>query len=386
MNKLFKVRDLYLLNSRFPLIRNGKIIGVVGRVRSSSFEELERLRREAERFRAGLLKAEKRIRSEYQATYTFDDILGKSDRVRQQKELAKRMARSHSDILISGESGTGKELFAHAIHNESEQRSFPFIKVNCQAIPVEIAESELFGYEKGAFTGARQEGKPGKFELAEGGTIFLDEIGALPVSVQAKILRVIQEREVERLGGKKAVKLNFRLIAATNIDLKQLAEEGKFRLDLIFRLSKAVLTLSPLRERKEDIPVYVAHFVKILNKTTFEGPIKSVSEDVMKVFDQYDWPGNVRELANSLEQSFYNMAYEEVLRPEHLPNEFEKSVPLEPPQPVVEETLKAFVDGLEKDRIVKALEYCKGNKKKAAEHLGIQRSVLYSKMRRLKMT
>ena len=139
-------------------------------------------------------------------------------------------------------------MFAHAIHNDSKHKSFPFVKINCPAIPLEIAESELFGYEKGAFTGANKEGKPGKFELAEGGTIFLDEIGILPLSIQAKLLRVIQEREIERLGGKKTLKLNFRLITATNIDLKKLAEEGKFRFDLYFRLSKAILTPPPLRE------------------------------------------------------------------------------------------------------------------------------------------
>jgi len=380
IGKVLKAKDRYLLNSRFPLTRDGKVIGALGRVILHSFEELERVRKEAEQYRISFLNAERKIRSEYQANYTFDDILGISEKIREQKELAKRMARTSSDILVLGESGTGKEMFAHAIHNESKQKSYPFIKVNCPAIPIEIAESELFGYEKGAFTGARQEGKPGKFELAEGGTIFLDEIGALPLSIQAKLLRVIQEREVERLGSKKPLKLKFRLITATNMDLKKLAEEGKFRFDLFFRLSKAILTLPPLRERREDIPIYVSHFLKMLNRS-LGIQIKTISKDTLHILGQYRWPGNVRELANILEQSFYNIGHDEILRPDHLPDELKNDITPSYIDQKMEKPLRKILEEIEKESILKSLEYCKGNKRKTAKHLGIQRSALYLKMK-----
>ena len=381
IGKVLITKDRHTLISRFPLFRNGKVIGAFGRVILHSFEELERVKKEADQFRRDLLNAERRIKSEYQATYNFDHILGISEKMREAKELAKRMSRTSSDILIQGESGTGKEMFAHAIHNESKQKSYPFIKINCPAIPIELAESEFFGYEKGAFTGARQEGKPGKFELAEGGTIFLDEIGALSLSVQAKLLRVIQEREVERLGGKKPIQLNFRLITATNTDLKKLAEEGKFRFDLFFRLSKAILTLPSLRERREDIPIYVTYFLKILNKS-FNKRIKSISGGALDILSQYHWPGNVRELSNILEQSFYNMRYDEILLPDHVPNELKRNINLPYEQQKVGKSLRENLEKIEKENILQTLNYFKGNKRKTAQHLGIQRSVLYLKLKK----
>jgi len=384
VGKVLKVKDRYLLNSRFPLYRDGKVIGAIGKVILSSFDELERVREETEQFRLDLRNAEKKIKSEYHATYTFDHVLGISEKMREAKELSKKMARTYSDILIQGESGTGKEIFAHAIHNESKQKSFPFIKINCPAIPIELAESELFGYEKGAFTGAKLEGKPGKFELAEGGTILLDEIGALPLSIQAKLLRVIQEREIERVGSKKLLKLRFRLITTTNIDLKKLAGEGKFRFDLFFRLSKAILTLPSLRERREDIPIYISHFLNILNKN-FGTQIKTISNDALELLSQYSWPGNVRELANILEQSFYNMRSAEILGPDHLPDEIKNNfIPARLNQKIGK-PLRKIVEEIERDNILKTLKYYKGNKRKTAQHLGIQRSALYLKIKRFSL-
>jgi transcriptional regulator with PAS, ATPase and Fis domain len=381
VGKIFKTKDRHQIVSRFPLIKNGKVIGAFGRVLLHSLEELEQVRKEANQLRVNFLNAERKIKNEFQATYTFDHILGVSEKILEAKELAKRMARTQSDILIAGESGTGKEIFSHAIHNASQQNSFPFIKVNCPAIPIEIAESELFGYEKGAFTGAMREGKPGKFELAEGGTIFLDEIGALPLSIQAKLLRVIQEREIERLGGKKPLKLSFRLISATNIDLKRLSQEGKFRSDLYFRLSKAILRLPSLRERKEDIPTYVSHFLKILNKN-FETRVKAISEKALDILYQYHWPGNVRELANMLEQSFYNMGNDEILLPDHIPAEIKNSINFSYQHSNNGNSLRKVVDEVEKDVIFKILKHFKGNKRKTALYLGVQRSVLYLKLKK----
>ncbi len=367
--------------SRFPIIKNGKVIGAFGRAILPSAEELERLQLEAERLREGLLKAENKIKRDYQTTYNYDHILGISKNIIAQKELAKRMARTNSDILIQGESGTGKEMFAHAIHAGSKLRVSPFIRINCPAIPPEIAESELFGYEKGAFTGANHGGKPGKFELAEGGTIFLDEIGTLPLSIQAKLLRVVQEREVERLGSKKTLKLNFRLISATNIDLKKLAEEEKFRFDLYFRLSKAILTLPPLRDRKEDIPIYVNHFIKLLNNK-FETKIKSISREALDLLVKYHWPGNVREVMNVIEQSYYNMHGAEVLCPEHFPNDLKMNLPEPRSSQKKEKPLRNILEDAEKENILNALRINNGNKRKTASQLGIQRSALYLKIKK----
>jgi len=381
IGKLLKTKDRETIVSRFPLFKKGKVIGAFGRVILHSFEELERVRKETDRLRINFLNAEKKRKSEYQATYIFDHILGISEKIKEQKELARRMARTYSDILIQGESGTGKEMFAHAIHNESRQKGHPFIKVNCPAIPIEIAESELFGYEKGAFTGARQEGKPGKFELAEGGTIFLDEIGALPLSIQAKLLRVIQEREIERLGAKRPLQLKFRLITATNVDLKRLAEEGKFRFDLFFRLSKAILTLPPLRERRQDISIYISHFLEIL-KRNFGTRIKTISGEALNILSRYHWPGNVRELANILEQSFYNMGHDDLLQPIHLPNELREDIPLPYQDQKMRSPLRRIVEETEKENIVRALQHYKGNKRQTALHLGIQRSALYLKLKK----
>jgi len=384
IGKVLITKGRHTLISRFPLFRNGKVIGAFGRVILHSFDELERVKKEADQFRRDLISAESKIRSEYQASYHFDHILGISEKMREAKELAARMARTNSDILIQGESGTGKEMFAHAIHNASKQKSFPFIRINCPAIPIELAESEFFGYEKGAFTGARQDGKPGKFELAEGGTIFLDEIGALSLSVQAKLLRVIQEREVERLGGKKPIKLNFRLMTATNIDLKRLAEEGKFRFDLFFRLSKAILTLPPLRERREDIPIYLSHFLKLLGKNIGK-QIRTVSEDTLEYLNRYEWPGNVRELANILEQSYFNMGRDEVLMPQHLPKEIGMDNGRKHLLREMDRPLQDLLSEIEKDNILKTLRYCNGNKRKTAHHLGIQRSTLYLKLKKFNL-
>jgi len=383
IGKLFNVGGGYRIVSRFPLLDNNKqIIGAIGQVIFGSLDELEKIRKEANQLRLDFLKVQKKLSSEYQATYTFDSIVGDSKEIIAAKELAKRIAASRSDILIQGESGTGKELFSHAIHNASKQSNAPFVRVNCPAIPVEIAESELFGYEQGAFTGAMNKGKPGKFELAEGGTIFLDEIASLPLTIQAKLLRVLQEREVERLGGRKVLKLNFRLISATNTDLKALAKEGKFRSDLIFRLSKAVLDVPSLRDRREDIPIYVSHFLNILNRNS-EKKILNISEGAMDLLNKYNWPGNVRELSNILEQSIYRInGGEGILRTEHLPDEIKFKANVSYNINNVTSLQKA-VDDVERDLIFNTLKYYNGNKKKTATHLGIQRSVLYLKMKKL---
>jgi transcriptional regulator with PAS, ATPase and Fis domain len=377
IGKILNVRGKQRIVSRFPLFYNGTILGVFGRVLLASLEELERVRQESQRLRIKVISAQERISGEHRATYRFDDILGTSKKITQTKSLALKMAESDADILISGESGTGKELFAHAIHNQSRRSSKPFVKVNCPAIPIELAESELFGYEKGAFTGARKGGKPGKFELAQGGTIFLDEIGSLPISIQAKLLRVVQERENERLGSQKLLPLNMRVIAASNTDLKMMAEHGKFRDDLLYRLSKAVLKLPALRERPEDIPVYIMNYLKLLGKN------RKISKEALAYLVAYSWPGNVREVMNVLEQSLFRATTNEEIRSAHLPDEVRNEhVSLMKGISAREGSLKERIEETEKGIIADALRASKGNKRKAAQYLGLQRSVLYLKMKK----
>ncbi len=237
----------------------------------------------------------------HQNKYSFEEIIGDSPAMNKAKELAARIATSNSTVLLTGESGTGKELFAQAIHGMSRRKNNPFIAVNCAAIPEELFESELFGYEPGAFSGARKEGKPGKIELAMNGTLFLDEISELPYQAQGKLLRVLQEREVERVGGTVSKNVDIRIIAATNRDLEKRVEEGKFRQDLYYRLYVFDLTIPSLRERREDILPLVKYFIDSFNKK-FDLEVKFIDPKLEEWLLNYDWPGNVRELKAYIER------------------------------------------------------------------------------------
>ncbi len=255
--------------------------------------------------------------SDHRVQYTFDHIIGQSAPIRRVKEQAMQVAGGNSTVLITGESGTGKEIFARAIHGTSSFDKGPFISVNCGAIPETLLESELFGYEGGAFTGAHKDGKAGKFELAVGGTIFLDEIGEIPLHLQVKLLHVLQNRYVERVGGNKKIPVNVRIIAASNRDLEMMLQEGNFRKDLYFRLSVIPLHIPPLKERREDIPLLVKHclekYCRILDNSNLK-----IDHSVMDCYLQYPWPGNVRELENAVEYSV-NMTDGELITMEHIP-------------------------------------------------------------------
>jgi len=250
-----------------------------------------------------------------------EGIVGRSKRIMEVLELVHRVAPTSATVLLMGESGVGKELIAKAIHFLSPRAEKPFVAINCAAIPENLLEAELFGYEKGAFTGAYSP-KKGKFELANGGTLFLDEIGDMPLSLQTKLLRVLQEKEVERIGGTKPLKVDVRIIAATNKDLKKLVEEGKFREDLYYRLNVVPIYIPPLRERKEDIPVLVKHFLDQFSKEY--GKELEISNDVMEAFMEYDWPGNVRELRNVVERMVI-LDRDGILTWEDLPSEVKKA-------------------------------------------------------------
>lgn len=252
--------------------------------------------------------------SGFKATYTFQSILGDSPAMEAAKGIAEMAARSTSNVLILGESGTGKELFAQAIHNASDRRDEPFIAINCGSLPKSLIESELFGYEPGAFTGANKEGNPGKFELANGGTLFLDEIGDMPLSLQATLLRVLQTREFVRIGGKNKKSIDVRIIAATNVDLMESVAKKEFRDDLYYRLNVLTIEIPPLRERMEDLDGMVEIFLSSQNKKLNKN-VKGISPEALQLLKEYHWPGNVRELENAIERAI-NLCTTDIIRPE----------------------------------------------------------------------
>ncbi len=266
---------------------------------ASLISQSVRLHREIEQEREAFLEEKELLRHQLKGKYRVESIIGSSDRMQEVFEAIHKVAPSKANVLLRGESGTGKELVAKAIHYMSRRSEGPFIKFNCASIPEGLLESELFGHEKGAFTGAMSLRK-GRFELAAGGTIFLDEIGDLPLSLQPKILRVLQEKEFERVGAEKTIKTDIRLIAATSRNLEEFVASGKFREDLYYRLNVVPILLPPLRERRDDIPVLVEHFMKKYNEEN--GKAVTISSDVLNVFMSYEWPGNVRELENTLER------------------------------------------------------------------------------------
>ncbi|MEJ8553824.1 sigma-54-dependent Fis family transcriptional regulator [Tepidibacter sp. Z1-5] len=311
-----------------------------------------------------------------EAIFTFDDIIGKSDIIQEAKRISKKTARANTTILLQGESGTGKELFAQSIHNESPRKNKPFVFLNCGAIPRELVASELFGYVEGAFTGAKRGGHPGKFELADEGTIFLDEIGDMPLDTQVNLLRVLETKSIVRVGGHSVIPTDVRVIAATHKNLKEEVEKGNFREDLYYRLNVMPITTPSLRHRKEDIDLLVEYFLgkfsKKMNKTI--GPI---NESFYKYVKSYDWPGNVRELQNVM-QLVVNMVEEgEIIEYKHLPSYIKPSNLCK--KIGIKEELLTLAE-IEKIAIIKTLEDVNGNIALASKTLGIGRSTLYRKI------
>ena len=312
---------------------------------------------------------------------TVDDIIGTSEKIMVAKKQALITARGNSTVLITGESGTGKEMFAKAIHYASARGDNPFITVNCGAIPENLLESELFGYEKGAFTGANEKGKVGKFELADGGTIFLDEIGDMPLHLQVKILHVLQNMRFEKVGGSRSIIVDVRVIAATNKDLEKMIAEGTFREDLYYRLSVIPLSIPPLRERKADIRLLMYHFLKKYN-TFMNRKIEGFSDEVEELYMNYDWPGNVRELENAVEYGT-NMAFGKVIDIEDVPvrilKKEEEIVKFKNMDKPLAEQVKLY----EKEIITKKLKQHNGIKDVVARELGLSRATLYRKLSEL---
>nr|MBA5588165.1 sigma 54-interacting transcriptional regulator [Anaerobacillus isosaccharinicus]QOY38382.1 sigma 54-interacting transcriptional regulator [Anaerobacillus isosaccharinicus] len=368
-------RDIIVM--RHPIRKNGEIVGAIGKVMFTDVEDLKTLtqRLNIVETKYNYYKKElKRIRG---AKYSFDQIVGDNEKMVEAKSLAKRVANSRSTVLIGGESGTGKELFVHAIHEASNRSDGPLVRINCGAIPANILESELFGYEEGAFTGAKKGGRLGKIEQAEGGTLFLDEIGDMPLHMQVKLLRVLQEKEVERLGGNEVNQVNIRVIAATNRSLDEMVKKGEFREDLFYRLNVFHIHIPPLRDRGQDV-MNTAHF--LLGKLCDELgiTIKGFDRQVEQLFTNYHWPGNVREMENVIERAIHLAGPGSYICLQHL------SIHL---QNLTEElndfsgfSLEKEIEMAEIKAIKRALKTTKGHKIKAAEVLGIHRASLYRKL------
>jgi transcriptional regulator with PAS, ATPase and Fis domain len=377
IGRVFDVNGQRKIGSAYPLIRDGELIGAMGRLIFRSLDEVDRMNRQVSLLEKEVRSLRRRQKQQHRALYTFEHILGQSENIRECIQLARKAALTRADVLICGESGTGKELFAHAIHNYQDPEA-PFVSVNSPAIPFELAESELFGYRRGAFSGASSEGKPGKFELANKGTLFLDEISSLPLSIQAKLLRVLEEREIQPLGDTRTRKVNFHLICATNVDLRKLVEEGKFRPDLYYRIAKIAVRIQPLRRRKTDIPILAHHILNAVNRR-FNMRFRTISEEALATLMDYPWVGNVRELINCLEQACLKTWNGKEVVLESLPLEIRSR-----PAPEKTDTILTFKSGkadTEKKLILQALERTGGNRRRAATLLGMPRSSFYKKMR-----
>ncbi|KOA20445.1 transcriptional regulatory protein ZraR [Clostridium homopropionicum DSM 5847] len=360
-----------------PLLDDdGEVLGGIGMV---LFEDVDKMENTMLKFKT-LDKEIKLLKNEIakmnRAKYNLDSIVGISEEINECKDKIRKVVKVNSNILLVGESGVGKELFAHSIHNESDRRDMPFVVLNCSAIPENLIESELFGYEEGSFTGAKKGGNIGKFELANGGTIFLDEIGEMPIYLQAKLLRVLQEKEVHRIGGKKPIKLDVRVISATNRDLKQMIREGKFREDLYYRLNVISIEIPPLRKRIKDIPLLIKNFVDDFHRET--GLYRKIGNEVMDVFIGYNWPGNIRELKNIIEKicviaDDVNVSIKDI--PKYIVNSS-----LKKKWENQNTGLNNIMKSIEKEIILNTLKQCKGNKRKTAMVLEIPRSKLYRKL------
>lgn len=377
LNDVHYIRGNKMVASRVPIMRNGRVIGAVGKVIFKDLKDFYSLSNKISTLQSEVDYYKEELGRERAARYSFDMITGNSESTQKTKSLAKRAAKTDSNVLIIGESGTGKELFAHAIHNESSRRFGPFVKVNCAAIPAELLESELFGYESGAFTGARKDGKKGKFELANKGTILLDEIGEMPVEMQVKLLRALQEREIDRVGGSEPIKVDVRIIASTNKVLEDLVEQGGFREDLFYRLNVMRINLTPIRERIEEIPSIANALVSKLSER-LGLYVAGISPEAMNIMMRYEWPGNVRELENILERAINLLDDDLTIKGLHLPDKLIKNKYRV--KASKGKLLQNIIEEVEKEIIQQTLEENEFNKNKTAKILGISRAGLYNKI------
>jgi transcriptional regulator with PAS, ATPase and Fis domain len=377
VNYPHKYKDTGFLVHRIPIREQGSVIAVVGMVLFDSATTVTKLAEKLDQLESKIVDVQKELADVHTTKFSFESIVGKSKSINKAKNEALSAAGTNMPVLITGESGTGKELFAHAIHNASDRRHFPFIRVNCAALPRDLLEAELFGFEKGSFTGAHPKGKPGKFELAHLGTIFLDEIGDMPIEMQPKLLRVLELKEFERVGGVIPISSNFRIIAATNQDLDSLMKAGQFRRDLYFRLNGIPINIAPLRNRRDDIIPISYHFIEKSVKGPSGKGIRIHSE-AMEVLEKYDWPGNGRELLHVIQRTLYG-SKSGTIKPRDLPDYLYHSTVF--PKRSDATNLNDYVRSAEQFLIEQTLRQVDGNKTKASQLLGIHRTLLYRKMK-----
>jgi PAS domain S-box-containing protein len=381
INQIQRIKGQDIVVQRIPIREDGKVIAVFGHVMFKDVKDLEKLARKLCFLQTKVKHYEQELLALRSTRYTCESIIGESKELRELKKEAYKATANKYPVLITGESGTGKELFAQAIHQASPRKIHPFVRINCSAIPKDLLESELFGYEKGAFTGAGPKGKPGKFELAHKGTIFLDEIGDMPLEMQPKILRVLEEKEFERIGSTSMIQSDFRLIAATNKNIEEMVEEEKFRKDLYYRLNVIHLNIPPLRNRRDDIVPLARHLLKQMSQDSTFAEIK-MDKDAEQALINYEWPGNVRELVNVLERTLSSLETD-VIRICDLPFYMRRKKGDNSEcaaSSLREEQFKA-----EKKAIIQALRRA-NSKSQAAKMLGIHRTLLYKKIKKYNIT
>lgn len=371
------IRGNYMIANRIPIFADNKVVGAFGTVMFRDTKEWSEMNSHV-RHHLSSIQSFIEQQDVTGAKYTLNDIHSNSIIMEELKEKVKSVAATDSSVLIRGESGTGKELFAHSIHLLSHRSEGPFIKVNCGAIPEQLLESELFGYDDGAFTGAKKGGKKGKFLQANGGTIFLDEIGDMSLQMQVKLLRVLQEKEVEPVGSTKTIPLDVRVITATNRPLEELMKTNDFRSDLYYRISVIPLFIPPLRERKEDLEALVRHFIKKVSIRTGKR-ISMIHEDVMEIFHQYHWQGNIRELENVIEAAIH-LAKSDVITLEAIPDYIKKPAIYHSKSETA--TLREMLNEAEKNILLATIQRNEGDKRKAAIALGISKSSMYEKIQK----
>jgi len=393
INKLIKTNfSLFdILNNRKGYLEKEITITPFGSKESFQYLLTEKLVEDYEGKSQGIMALFKEMRKVHRlvgdiigakARFNFSDIIGSNEKLKRAVNLAKTASVSSCKILLQGENGTGKEIFAQAIHNNSNRRDKPFIAINCAAIPRDLVESELFGYEGGAFTGAKKEGRPGKFELAEGGTLFLDEIESMPLESQPKLLRVVELNQLMRIGGNKIITTDVRIISSTNQDLLLAAKKGNFREDLLYRINTVTVDIPPLRERKDDIPILVKYICDKIGRRINKNNIE-IDKKVLEVLCEYNWPGNIRELENALESAII-LSKNNKITIEVIPENIKpfKSNDLD----IKEDREANSLIDIEKEVIFKVLKEVKGNITKASRVLGIDRSTLYRKIKKYKIS
>ena len=369
--------------TRIPIRKNGRVVGAIGKVMFRDMYQLRDISQKLKSLTNEIAYYKKELTNLRQTTFSLEKIIGGAPAMERMKEEIRKAAQVDLPVLVVGETGTGKELVAHALHNLSHRGKNPMITVNISAIPPELFESELFGYEPGSFTDADKKGKLGKFELAHGNSIFLDEIGDLPFDVQSKLLRVLQERYVEKIGAKKFTKSDFRIISATNKDIDSLIDNNRFRLDLFYRINALTIYVPPLRERIQDIPVLTKYFIEEFNRK-YHLKIQGVADDVLEKFKKYHWPGNVRELRNEIGRA-YSFSNNEILGLE----DFSSRIVNEKRGRVITVqnrfSRKNVLNNRERDLILEALKKTGGNKAQASKLLDLSRTMLYKKIKDLKI-